>query len=460
MSRHSFHRDFGSSDRTGGGNNRGHFGGTDFGTDFREFPRIAGKMAGHDNSGLPNFDLQHDRDRDRRGNTGPGSEHERLRDRERKQDGEQKHDSEPGKDKNLSKHQSAGDEHNWIDKFLKERNRDRFRSKFLELSEKAKERRLQREINESLADLWTALERGLPHDFNSREHSKPADRSHRNLHSSKGGDSTEAGPRTLPANSGAGGEYGGSSDYGGADDYGGGGDYSGAPSGSSPGYSSADGRAAQPSGGGGEPRGISSVGDVFGGVVDGIKAKASDVVSYLSGSVKDLLNTAARSVGQPMWVNSPVDVAGGVYGCAASISEVLIQAGVIEKGEYNASVSGLESLLSTPEGQPTPDGTTYTRQLGKGWVRVDGPVPGAVVCGYRESRPAFNGGAHIGIVGPDGTTVFNNHSDSRVLAEDPISAFNSGEYPHDVAYYVPAESLKNPSTPSSKVDDDEASELT
>lgn len=165
-----------------------------------------------------------------------------------------------------------------------------------------------------------------------------------------------------------------------------------------------------------------------------------------------------------MWVNSPVDVAGGVYGCAATISEVLIQAGSIDKDEYNASVSGLESLLSTPEGQPTPAGTTYTPQLGKGWVRVDGPVPGAVVCGYREPRPAFNGGAHIGIVGPDGTTVFNNHSDSRVLAEDPISAFNSSEYPYDVAYYVPAETLKKTEEPpqesSQESDDVEVTEVT
>jgi hypothetical protein len=59
-------------------------------------------------------------------------------------------------------------------------------------------------------------------------------------------------------------------------------------------------------------------------------------------------------------------------------------------------------------------------------------------------------------VGPDGTTVFNNHSDSRVLAEDPISAFNSGEYPHDVAYYVPAETLKEASGETKELEDGEA----
>jgi hypothetical protein len=456
MSIHSFRRGLGASDRTGGGSTRGHFGGTNFDTDFREFPRAAGRMAGHNNSGLPDFHLQHDRDRERRDNSGAASEHERVRDSER----ERKQDSESGKDRSLSKHQSTGDEHNWIDKFLKERNRDRLRSKFLELSDKAKERRLQREINESLADLWTALERGLPLDFNSREHNRHGGKSQKGSHLSIGEDYAAPRARESMPNQGGGSEYGGSPSYGGAGDLGVAGDYNGAPSRSSPGYSSADGGGAQPGSDWSESSGVSSVGDAFGGVVDGIKAKASDVISSLSGSVRDLLSVAARSVGQPMWVNSPVDVAGGVYGCAATISEVLIQAGVIEKGEYNASVSGLESLLSTPEGQPTPAGTTYTPQVGKGWVRVDGPVPGAVVCGYREPRPAFNGGAHIGIVGPDGTTVFNNHSDSRVLAEDPISAFNSGEYQHDVAYYVPAESLKKQSTSSQEAANEDEIEPT
>lgn len=451
MSRHSFHRDFGGSDRAGGGNNRGHFGGTDFGTDFREFPRAAGEMAGHNNSGLPDFDLQHDRNRERRDNPGAGSEpgHERARQRDRERDGDRERDRESGKDKGLSKHQSSGSEHDWIDKFLKERNRDRLRSKFLELSDKAKERRLQREINESLADLWTALEHGLPLDFNSREHNKHNGKLSRNSH---GMPNDSRGARPGSASRGGGGTYGG------APESGGGGNYGGSAGTSSTGYSGGDGSVAQPSKGGGEYSATSALGDTFGGVIDSIKAKASDVSSYLSGTIKDLLSVASKSVGQPMWVNSPVDVAGGVYGCAATISELLIQGGSIDRGEYNASVSGLESLLSTPAGQPTPEGTTYTPQLGKGWVRVDGPVPGAVVCGYREPRPAFNGGAHIGIVGSDGTTVFNNHSDSRVLAEDPISAFNSGEYPYDVAYYVPAESLKNSGEETQGVD--ETTELT
>ena len=77
----------------------------------------------------------------------------------------------------------------------------------------------------------------------------------------------------------------------------------------------------------------------------------------------------------------------------------------------------------------------------KGWVRVDGPMPGAVVCGYRSERPGGGGGAHIGIVGSDGQTIYNNHSDTGQWTADPLSFFSYEEYPEDVAYYVPADAI-------------------
>lgn len=180
----------------------------------------------------------------------------------------------------------------------------------------------------------------------------------------------------------------------------------------------------------------------IGGVVDFVQRKAEDVVDFVSGALQNTADTAKNLLGKALWVNSPVDVRNGVWGCAASVSEALIAAGDITRDEYNGSVHGVEQLLSTPKGQSTPDGTTYSPQIGKGWVRVDGPVPGAVVCGYRNGRPGYGDGAHIGIVGPSGQTIFNNHSDTGLWSEDPLSAFDSTQY-GEVAYYVPPDSLKS-----------------
>lgn len=136
--------------------------------------------------------------------------------------------------------------------------------------------------------------------------------------------------------------------------------------------------------------------------------------------------TAEQHVGEKMWADCPdlEAIQYGYLGCAASVSQALIDAGVMDPSDYNMSVFGVETFLQD-----------------KGWVRVDGPMPGAVVCGYRSERPGVGGGAHIGIVGSDGETIYNNHSDTGQWTADPLSSFSYDEYPEDVAYYVPAGAL-------------------
>lgn len=137
-------------------------------------------------------------------------------------------------------------------------------------------------------------------------------------------------------------------------------------------------------------------------------------------------SVAEQHVGEQMWANCPdLDaIQYGYLGCAASVSQSLIYAGVMDQSEYNMAVFGVETLLQE-----------------KGWVRVDGPMPGAVVCGYRSERPGGGGGAHIGIVGSDGQTIYNNHSDTGQWTADSLSFFSYDEYPADVAYYMPADAL-------------------
>lgn len=153
-----------------------------------------------------------------------------------------------------------------------------------------------------------------------------------------------------------------------------------------------------------------------------------------SGEAAKVAESAVDATGRRMWEGAPdLDaIQYGVLGCAASVSQALIDAGVFEQWEYNMSVYGVEKILTTPVGEME----SNMWGEGKGWVRVDGPVPGAVVCGYRTERPGGGGGAHIGIVGPDGQTIYNNHSDTGLWTADPLSSFSSSEYPYEVAYYV------------------------
>lgn len=145
-----------------------------------------------------------------------------------------------------------------------------------------------------------------------------------------------------------------------------------------------------------------------------------------SSELERVATTAEQHVGEQLWANCPdLDaIQYGYLGCAASVSQALIDAGVMDSSEYNMAVFGVETLLQD-----------------KNWVRVDGPMPGAVVCGYRSERPGGGGGAHIGIVGANGQTIYNNHSDTGQWTADPLSSFSYEEYPEDVAYYVPADAI-------------------
>jgi hypothetical protein len=129
---------------------------------------------------------------------------------------------------------------------------------------------------------------------------------------------------------------------------------------------------------------------------------------------------ANQDVGQKMWAQSPFAgiTENGNLGCAASVSEVLKQAGFSYAN--NAGVSGLQDQL-----------------MAHGWTIDSTPRPGDVICAYRQPKGnSSGGGAHCGIVGVNGAS-FDNHSSTGQWSQDPMSVWNAGEYPAGVVFLRP-----------------------
>jgi hypothetical protein len=127
-----------------------------------------------------------------------------------------------------------------------------------------------------------------------------------------------------------------------------------------------------------------------------------------------IIAAARQDVGRPMWQKY---LNGGRLGCAASVSAVLNDAGF----SY-ASAVGVSDLQD--------------QLVAHGWTVSTEARPGDVVCGYRRAKGSGPGGfAHTGIVDNNGT--WDNHSHSKVWSHDPLSAWNTREYPAGVVFLRP-----------------------
>jgi hypothetical protein len=111
---------------------------------------------------------------------------------------------------------------------------------------------------------------------------------------------------------------------------------------------------------------------------------------------------AEQDQGQSMWTNFPA--ASAEEGCAASVSQVLDNAGVahLTPAMGDALVSQMQADL-----------------MKQGWTVTDKPQPGDVVCGYGGLSSA-----HCGIVGKNGM-VFDNHSSTGKWSTDNLSYFSN-----------------------------------
>ncbi|GEM_PF-3485976 len=114
------------------------------------------------------------------------------------------------------------------------------------------------------------------------------------------------------------------------------------------------------------------------------------------------VDTAEADLYKQMWTNFPA--ASAEEGCAASVSQVLDDAGVahLTPGQGDALCSTMQQDL-----------------MKQGWTVTDKPQPGDVVIGYGGLSSA-----HTGIVGPNGT-VFDNHSSTGRWSKDNLSYFSN-----------------------------------
>ena len=108
----------------------------------------------------------------------------------------------------------------------------------------------------------------------------------------------------------------------------------------------------------------------------------------------EIVQNAKGDIGQKEWAKGGFDYATlqyGNWGCAASVSNVLTEAGI---PVHQASVEGLEADL-----------------LHRGWHRVP----------YSERRPGdvviMNGGRHTGIVAENTNHAYENSSSARKFVE-------------------------------------------
>lgn len=109
-----------------------------------------------------------------------------------------------------------------------------------------------------------------------------------------------------------------------------------------------------------------------------------------------LLIAAKEAVGERVWARSGYSGAlleYGNLGCAASVSQIIREAGV--DGGRSASVTTLESQI-----------------LKNGGYRVSNPQPGDIVIGLNGGGRSAGGSGHIGIVGENGS-VYHNSSSKR-----------------------------------------------
>ncbi|HEY9772674.1 MAG TPA: hypothetical protein V6C81_02570 [Planktothrix sp.] len=125
-----------------------------------------------------------------------------------------------------------------------------------------------------------------------------------------------------------------------------------------------------------------------------------------------ILVHADHNVGQQLWRKYMSD---GNLGCAASVANVLNQAGFSYANSM--SVRGLEDQL-----------------LSHGWHYDSTPHAGDVVTGYRGG--STSGSAHCGIVGQNGTS-YDNHSSNGEWLPDSLSRWNTSSFHAGVHFLRP-----------------------
>jgi hypothetical protein len=157
---------------------------------------------------------------------------------------------------------------------------------------------------------------------------------------------------------------------------------------------------------GGDTGGSAAAGSSEG---SGLPASGPDAFNNYDGNESDLssnqssaVDMAEQDLGKSMWTNFPA--ASAEEGCAASVSQVLDDAGVahLTPGQGDALCSTMQSDLQK-----------------QGWTVTDKPQPGDVVIGYGGLSSA-----HTGIVGKNGT-VYDNHSSTGKFSKDNLSYFSN-----------------------------------
>ena len=136
--------------------------------------------------------------------------------------------------------------------------------------------------------------------------------------------------------------------------------------------------------------------------------------SDMSSTQQGIMSEANKDVGQAMWGGWSKDGATGVEGCAASVSQVLDNAGAANlHNAQDDNVNGMQADLQA-----------------QGWTVTDKPQPGDVWVG----RGGASSG-HTGIVGENNTLLNNNSSDGK-FSSDPLSM--TSEWTNSVYLKPPA----------------------
>lgn len=167
--------------------------------------------------------------------------------------------------------------------------------------------------------------------------------------------------------------------------------------------------------------------EAFGNMYTVAKARTQNLgdITITDGQGK-ILASAKQSVGQALWAQGDFRnvVQGGNLGCAASVSEPLQAAGFTY-----ANSAGVGNL---------------TKQLtDHGWTRhpVSQAQPGDVVYGWEPGTNLYagGGGAHIGIVGENGS-VYHNSSSRKYWVNDSLNGvFNSRRFGNQIYVLRPPE---------------------